>query len=103
MLLTEPEVQVPSTTLNCTISQSTGKFTLAHVNLIIFYYFNAKLYTYHSCIANKMLLSNYECDYVGGNGTMVCVDMVEVPLHGLYHPRINYQCRPVILAPYKPR
>ncbi|KAK1643105.1 hypothetical protein QYE76_060910 [Lolium multiflorum] len=26
----EPEVQVPSTALNCTISQSTGKFTLAH-------------------------------------------------------------------------
>ncbi|KAK1628506.1 hypothetical protein QYE76_002821 [Lolium multiflorum] len=70
MLLTEPEVQVPSTALNCTISQSTGKFTLAHVNLSIFYYFNAKLYTYHSCIANEMLLSNYEYDYVAGNGTM---------------------------------
>ena len=86
MLLTEPEVQVPSTALNCTISQSTGKFTLAHVNLSIFYYFNAKLYTYHSCIANEMLLYKYEYDYVAGNGTMVCVDMVEVPLQWVISP-----------------
>ena len=40
-------------------------------------------------LKNKILFSNYEYDYVVGNGTMVCVDMVEVPLHGLYHPRIK--------------
>ena len=32
----------------------------------------------------KFYFSNYEYDYVAGNGTMVCVDMVEVPLQGFY-------------------
>jgi hypothetical protein len=42
---------------------------------------------------------NYEYDYVVGNGTMDCVDMVEVPLQGLYPSRIKQQMSPVILVP----
>ena len=33
-------------------------------------------------LKSKVLFYNYEYDYVVGNGTMDCVDMVEVPLHG---------------------
>ena len=51
-------------------------------------------------LKSKILFYNYEYDYVVGNGTMVCVDMVEVPLQwGYIHLGLNNKCRPVILVP----
>ena len=48
----------------------------------------------------KYYFHNYEYDYVLGNGTMECVDMVEVPLQWVYiHLGLNNKCRPVILVP----
>jgi hypothetical protein len=37
-------------------------------------------------LKSKVLFYNYEYDYVVGNGTMVCVDMVEVPLQWVISP-----------------
>ena len=98
MFFSGPEVQGQPEVLNCIISQSQGKFLLAHA-------FDC----FMKCVCKMLYLTllHTKAKTLFNNNTLLWwameplyVLMVEVPLQLGKTDRINNQCRLVILAPY---